>query len=166
MIIVIVGGCAAFFARRKDSSAASDSVADQPQETTDTASTTASAPAPTSTTPVYNVDTCLSLFTLSAPSAPTTYPCGPCTPAFQAIPNDLATSSGNTTGVGAALQFCALQAIFAGTSGATTGKRAGVLDGWMENVNPCSGWDGVTCDKAGRITELYVSSRNICLSLY
>jgi hypothetical protein len=157
----VIGLCAGLLTRKSSSSESTES--DDNRDATLTSaspSTSASSAAPTSST--YTLSTCLSLFALSAPSAPTAYPCDQCLPMLNTGENDYLASandgtgpSGNSTGVGAAVQFCALQSIFANTQG--TGKRrkrAGVLDGWMGNTNPCSGWSGVTCDGKARVRSL------------
>jgi hypothetical protein len=74
---------------------------------------------------------------------------------FAPSKNGNAGTSGNSTGIGAAVQFCGLQSIFANTDGVEPSrKRAGVLEGWMQNTNPCSGWSGIICDDKSRVKSL------------
>ena len=126
--------------------------------TTDTESTSSfsqSAYPTLSTTPSRTLQTCLDLFTTSTPTAPLSYPCSDCVPLLSSTQNDYAYSlnNGNTTGVGAALQFCALSDIFRATGGNGLAEN-----GWMKDGSPCS-WSGITCDARGRLTELSVTPK-------
>jgi hypothetical protein len=33
--------------------------------------------------------------------------------------------------------------------------------GWLQNCNPCRGWNGVVCSGAGRVTQLLLTNRNL-----
>ena len=79
---------------------------------------------------------CLADFSTSTPQS---YPCGTCTPALVTQPNDF-TTVGNMTGVGEALQLCALMDIL------------GVSDisGWGKGMDVCK-WEGIGCDARGRV---------------
>lgn len=150
----VVGLCVGLITRRNDPGEAEETSNNQ---NTATGTSASAAPTATPTSTTYTLSTCLSLFALSAPSAPRTYPCDQCLPILKTAENDFngAGSSGNSTGVGAAVQFCGLQSIFVNTDGTDpSGKRAGVLEGWMQNTNPCSGWSGITCDEKLRIRSL------------
>jgi hypothetical protein len=65
-----------------------------------------------------------------------------------ATQNDYETAlvAGNSTNVGAALQFCALMDVY---------RAAPVLEGqgWAKEGGVC-GWQGVRCDDRGRVTDL------------
>ncbi|ORY31636.1 hypothetical protein BCR39DRAFT_87556 [Naematelia encephala] len=104
-----------------------------------------SAPTPASSTS-RGLTTCLDEFS-SASTSPTTYPCADCVPLLTSTTNDYlsALDDANATGVGAALQFCALMDVKLASTG---------LDTWGKDSSPCEGWDGVTCDERGRVTEL------------
>lgn len=111
----------------------------------------------------YTLASCLDDFAKSAPSSPLSYPCSSCTPLLTKTISDFANNQANT-GVGAALQFCALQSLFTATMGSSVSEKAAVaavdvgsssvLSGWMSNASPCNGWSGVNCDSLGRITGL------------
>jgi hypothetical protein len=147
---IIIGVCVAILTRTRsvpDPSSSSDS----DSSSTGTSSTPAAA-APTSST--YTLSNCLGLFSLTAPTAPSAFPCDQCLPPLDTAPNDFLSNSGNVSGVGAVVQFCALQSIWLNTVGSGGGKRGETLQGWMGNTNPCSGWSGVGCDEKSRVNSL------------
>jgi hypothetical protein len=154
----VIGLCLGLLTRKNHAEDAQESARTRAITTTGTSSSAA----PTATSTSYTLATCLSLFALSAPSAPRTYPCDQCLSILKTADNDFdpngdgaAGSSGNSTGVGAAVQFCGLQSIFVNTDGVEPSrKRAGVLEGWMQNTNPCSGWSGIICDEKSRVRSL------------
>jgi hypothetical protein len=108
-----------------------------------------SYPSP-SAIPSRTLKTCLQLFSSSAPTSPLSYPCSDCVPLLSSTANDYNAplSDGNATGVGAALQFCAMNDVFRDTNSNVLQEN-----GWMKDGSPCT-WSGVTCDARGRITEL------------
>lgn len=101
--------------------------------------------------PSQAVKDCLSQFKLNAPSNPSSYPCGTCTPVLQTIPNDLSPTAKKTdiAGQGTILQFCALSDIVSATANQTLQNV-----GWLKNVDFCGSWSGIQCDTAGRVTSL------------
>lgn len=107
------------------------------------ASGTTSAPAPTSTS--RTLQSCLDNF-LSPNSG---YSCSDCTSLLLGTTNDFTTPlvNGNSTGVGAALQYCTLLDVV------SAGNRTGFEGlGWT-GKGSCT-WSGVKCDARGRVTEL------------
>jgi hypothetical protein len=121
-----------------------------PNATTSRAPTpTSAAPSATSTAPSADLLNCLSQFKLAA-AQPTSYPCSTCAPILSAVPNDLspATKNPQTTGQGAALQFCALSDVVAATSNNSLQSV-----GWLKNTDFCS-WNGISCDSSGRATAM------------
>lgn len=161
---VVVGVCVSLLANRHGSERSSndqDKSADLTGNSTPS-STSSAAKATSSAALTYNLATCLEMFTLSASSSPSTYPCALCVGPLSTAANDFAVSSNSSTdviGVGSALQFCALQTIFKNTDGASTDEKATsskaiVLSGWMRDTNVCAGWTGIKCDSQGRIISL------------
>lgn len=157
---IIVGVCVSLLANRH-STAQPPSEKDTSPAPSISASNTVSATAPATSTAAsttYNLDTCLELFTLSAPTSPLTYPCGQCTGPLSAVPNDFVgngSSDKDIKNVGSVLQFCGLQSIFKNTEGASSNTSAStVLSGWMRDTNVCAGWSGLRCDPKGRVTSL------------
>lgn len=161
---VVVGVCVSLLANRHgnkssfiDIDKSADSTGDATPSSTSSAARTTSSSATT-----YNVATCLEMFTLSASSSPSTYPCTQCVGSLLTATNDFTingTSSTDVTGVGSALQFCALQTIFKNTDGVSTDEKAtsskaNVLSGWMKDTDVCAGWTGIKCDNQGRIVSL------------
>lgn len=117
----------------------------------DNTTLTASAPsaAPTGDSPSQALTACLARYadpTLS----PLSYPCADCVALLQQQANDYAAPlvNGNSTGVGGALQLCALVAIYQGTSDSSGLKS----QGWGKG-SVCS-WEGVSCDDRGRVSSL------------
>lgn len=145
-----IGLCATFLTKSSDRKADFTIAGTNGTETTPTSITEASAYPTPSTAPSRTLTTCLELFATSAPTSPLSYPCSDCVPLLTSTTNDYSypLSNGNSTGVGAALQFCALNDVFRGTS--SNGLHE---DGWMLDGSPCS-WEGITCDDRGRVTEL------------
>ncbi|KAJ9123272.1 hypothetical protein QFC22_001470 [Naganishia vaughanmartiniae] len=171
----IVGVCVSLL-RNRDSTS---QTAESSKEVTTTLSlaegasrTTSSSAAAASTSSVtYNLDTCLELFTLSAASSPSTYPCSQCLSPLSSVINDFApnvtSDKKSIPGVGSALQFCALQAIYKTTEGVNSGNvtASSVLSGWMKDTGVCTGWTGVECDSQGRIIALSLVYPNVPKSI-
>ncbi|KAI5455372.1 hypothetical protein NCC49_000186 [Naganishia albida] len=161
---VIVGVCVSLLANRSSNlSPSSEKVS---SAVPSNASTTVSAAAPASTPSVsttYNLDTCLDLFTVSAPASPLMYPCGQCSAPLSAVPNDFAGNGTSAKAVGSVLQFCALQSIFKNTEGTASGSTStsDVLSGWMRDTNVCAGWSGIRCDPRGRVVSLSLVYPNV-----
>jgi hypothetical protein len=125
----------------------SDSESNPTTVLTTPSTTTPTLPAPTATDAPANLKSCLEQYSTSA-SSPTSYPCSECVPLLVSTINDFETPlvGGNSTNVGAALQFCALMDVY---------RAAPALDsqGWAKEGGVC-GWNGVKCDERGRVTEL------------
>jgi hypothetical protein len=100
--------------------------------------------APTSTS--RTLQTCLDNFASTSASP---YPCADCTPLLLGAPNDYNTPlvNGNSTGVGAALQYCTIMDVQG--AGDMTAFEA---IGWVGKAT--CGWSGIKCDSRGRVTEL------------
>ncbi|KAI9633745.1 uncharacterized protein MKK02DRAFT_38401 [Dioszegia hungarica] len=114
-------------------------------------SATTAAPAPSSTS--RTLQTCLDLYTSSS-TAP--YPCSDCTPLLLGTTNDFTTPlvNGNSTGIGAALQYCTLMDVVA------AGNRSGFEAlGWT-GKGAC-GWKGINCDPRGRVTDISLTYPNV-----
>lgn len=146
LIALTVGLCISLLAKSHEHSSS-------PANGVETASTSDSLPsaAPTpSTAPSRTLSTCLDLFATSAPTSPLSFPCNDCVPLMRSTTNDYSypLNNGNASGVGAALQFCALSDVYRSTSSNGLHEK-----GWMLDASPCS-WDGITCDDRGRVTEL------------
>lgn len=157
---VTIGVCVSQFTGDKSQEASSSDPSATGASTTGataSGSDTASAPSPSSTAVAYTLASCLDMYAKSSPSAPLTYPCDACLPFLRNATNDFI--SGSSSGVGSALQFCALQSLHAST------KDADGLTGWMTNASPCNGWSGVTCDDLGRINGLTLIYPSVPTSL-
>ncbi|CAK9787394.1 L domain-like protein [Cutaneotrichosporon oleaginosum] len=76
------------------------------------------------------------------------YTCDACVASLADRPNDFL-SDGAPTGVGAMRQYCALMDVLFTSSVQRlhTGK-------WGADMAPCDGWQGVQCDRRGRITAV------------
>lgn len=114
----------------------------EPPTTSGEAPTRQGAPVPT------EVNDCLALFNSQSVGARNgvLYPCSVCVPILERKPNDFLT--GNSTGVGQVLQFCALaDLLFASPVSMLHGAGWGV-------GSPCVNWTGVACDERGRVTSL------------
>jgi hypothetical protein len=85
---------------------------------------------------------CLSLFTLTAPSAPLSFPCAPCT---SSILSHTTPSLAEKT----VLQFCALQSIYH----SLPSSNSSLDSGWMKSTNVCA-YGGVVCDSQGRVSRV------------
>lgn len=149
-----IGLCTTLLARSSKSSSSSSSPvtngtigSDKP---TFSDQTPASAYPSPSTVPSRTLSTCLDLFASSALTSPLSYPCSDCVPLLLSTVNDYTEplANGNSTGVGAILQFCALNDVFRSTN--SNGLHE---NGWMRDGSPCT-WSGVTCDDRGRVTAL------------
>lgn len=110
-------------------------------------STTSNAPDPTATS--QSLLTCLQTFQSTTPTSPSSYPCSDCVPLFTATSNDYLSPlvNANSTGVGAALQFCALMDVYRAAENGTLGSE------WGSNASPCD-WQGIICDTRGRVTGM------------
>ena len=101
-----------------------------------------------------DAESCLSQYTLNAPSSPSGYPCSTCLSTLQAVPSSYTSNSANTQNTQAinnAIQFCGLRAIYetADSQGqATLGNGS-----WAQNINFCL-WTGVSCDSSGQVASL------------
>ena len=134
--------------RAEDDSSSESSDSDQSSTASDLASsTTPTLPAPTASDAPQNLRTCIEQYS-QASSDPTAYPCSECVPLLASTVNDFETPlvGGNSTNVGAALQFCALIDVYRATPG-----LQGV--GWAIDGGVC-GWSGIACDERGRVTQL------------
>jgi len=104
-------------------------------------------PAPTATDAPANLKSCLEQYSTSTYN-PISYPCSECVPLLVSTINDFETPlvGGNSTNVGASLQFCALMDIY---------RAAPALDaqGWAKEGGVC-GWNGIKCDPRGRVTDV------------
>jgi hypothetical protein len=77
------------------------------------------------------------------------FACSRCVPALATAPNDFtATSAADTTGVGAALQYCALMDIISAASEPQVLQKAG----WG-STSACE-WSGVVCDDRARVLSM------------
>jgi hypothetical protein len=143
---MIIGLCTSLLTRSSSSSSSStDSSA-----SSSSASGAASSPSASQSSAISSsLSTCLSKWS-SASASPTSYPCSDCVPVLSSTTNDYDTPlvNGNSTGVGAALQFCAMMDVYRSSNQTALGA-----DGWAKNASPC-GWKGATCDARGRITQL------------
>lgn len=150
---VAIGVLVSQFTGRKAAAPATSSDSDSNSDsnsTTESAtptSTDPTLPAPTATDAPQNLKSCLEQYT-QANSNPSSYPCSECVPLLVSTQNDFETAivGGNSTNVGAALQFCALMDIY---------RDAPILEGrgWGGEGGACS-WQGVRCDDRGRVVEL------------
>ncbi|RXK40806.1 hypothetical protein M231_01865 [Tremella mesenterica] len=161
---LIIGLCTSLLTRSSGSSTTSSTSSNSTSSSSSLSSsqsTTASPPTSTSTS--QTLTTCLQQFSSSAPTSPLSYSCSDCVPLLSSAQNDFTVPlvGGNSTGVGAALQFCALLDVYRGTQD-VSGLKTG---GWAGNASPCDGWSGVTCDSRGRITELTLKYPNVPTTL-
>lgn len=160
---ITVGACVSTLGHDKsdqNSDADSTGATATSDPTASTGTATVSSASPSSTAVAYTLASCLDLYAKSAPSAPLTYPCDACLPFLRNATNDFSSSSGSaSTGVGSALQFCALQSLHASV------KDTDGLTGWMNNASPCNGWSGITCDDLGRINGLTLIYPSVPTSL-
>ncbi|WVW86369.1 hypothetical protein I302_108414 [Kwoniella bestiolae CBS 10118] len=148
---LIIGLCTTLL--RKDSKSSSSSSSSNSTDTSSiTATSSAAIPTPTSS---ETLTSCLDQFRV-LPN-PSSYPCSDCVPILQSVTNDFSQPmvNGNATGVGSALQFCAVRDIHAKTA-----SKDGMAN-WMKDSSPCGGWNGVSCDSRGRITGLLLQYPNV-----
>ena len=149
-----IGLCTSLLTKKSGTSASSASATSSRSEAGQATLASVQGPAsayPTpSSAPSRTLSACLELFATSAPTSPLSYPCSDCVPLLSSADNDYFNplSNGNSTGVGAALQFCAVNDIFRATEG--NGLHE---DGWMKDGSPCT-WSGIKCDDRGRVTQL------------
>jgi hypothetical protein len=138
------------------SSSSSASPTSSSQSSGGTPSSSAQPSIPTDSS--QTLASCLSQFSSSAPTNPLSYPCSDCVPLLQSTSNDYLSplSNANSTGVGAALQFCTLREVLelTGTKGNGSVESSLRDGGWGRDASPCGGWQGVSCDERGRITTL------------
>jgi hypothetical protein len=97
--------------------------------------------------------TCTSLFALTAPSDPLSFPCTTC---FSSIIS-LTPSTLRTLEQAQVVQFCALKDVYDARSSNST---LGASEGWMVNTAVC-GYGSVTCDANGRVQELSLVDPNV-----
>ncbi|CAD6589231.1 MAG: hypothetical protein TREMPRED_005302, partial [Tremellales sp. Tagirdzhanova-0007] len=159
-----VGLCTSILTRSSSSKPAVSSASSSSTTTTSPLSTSTAFPAVASaSTSSQSLTTCLNLFSSSASIFPLAYPCSDCTPILTSTNNDFTTPliDGNSTGVGAALQFCTLMDLYR-----ASGNGSGLAsEGWAKNASPCQGWSGISCDSDGRITELQMQYPNVPVQL-
>ncbi|WVR09611.1 hypothetical protein IAU60_006683 [Kwoniella sp. DSM 27419] len=143
---LIIALCSSLLTRNNDKGTTNEPSSD----TAGSTSPASSAPTPKPTAS-QTLATCLNLFQASAPGSPSSYPCSDCVPVLASTANDFASplSGGNSTGVGSALQFCALMDIAKGAISHGEG-----LKGWGKDASPCGGWAGLSCDARGRVTTV------------
>jgi len=150
--VLTIGLCTSLLARnaRNSSSPSATSDGSGPNAPTYSDQTPASSYPSPSAVPSRTLTTCLELFATSATTSPLSYPCSDCVPLLSSATNDysLPLSNANSTGVGAALQFCALNDVFRDTNSNGLQEK-----GWMKDGSPCT-WSGVTCDERGRVMTL------------
>ncbi|WVF67301.1 hypothetical protein IAT40_002052 [Kwoniella sp. CBS 6097] len=149
---LIIGLCTTLLRKGSDKDSSSSSSSSSTGSSDPDSTSTSSAASPTSTSS-ETLTSCLNLFSNSAPNSPPSYPCADCVPLLASTANDFASplNNGNSTGVGSALQFCALMDMFKKTP-----SPSGGMKGWGADSSPCGGWNGVTCDTRGRITEVRI----------
>ncbi|OCF77612.1 hypothetical protein I204_01604 [Kwoniella mangroviensis CBS 8886] len=147
---LIIGLCTTLL--RKDSKSSSSSSSSNSTDTSTTATTSAAVPTSTSS---ETLTSCLDQFRVLP--TPSSYPCSDCVPILSSVTNDFsqAVVNGNATGVGSALQFCALRDIYQKTA-----SKDGLTD-WLKDASPCGGWSGISCDSRGRITGLLLQYPNV-----
>lgn len=149
-----IGLCTSLLTKKSNksvsSATATASSSDGSQATLASVQGPASTYSTPSSAPSRTLSTCLELFATSASTSPLSYPCSDCVPLLSSTDNDyfIPLSSGNSTGVGAALQFCAVNDIFRATEGNGLHEA-----GWMKDGSPCT-WSGIKCDDRGRVTQL------------
>ena len=135
----------------------------QPSTST-TTTTTTTAPVNASDSSVLSADaqSCLSQFSLNAPSSPQSYPCSSCLSVLQDVPSSFASSNTqDAQQLVSAVQFCGLRSIFeTANSDGQTGLSNG---GWVKDVRFCA-WSGVHCDGFGRVSSMCVFS--VLLSVF
>ncbi|KAK8853406.1 hypothetical protein IAR55_004112 [Kwoniella newhampshirensis] len=159
LVALTVGLCTALLTRsssKSDKSAISSNTTES-SSSSPSATGSASSSSPSSTVSTsQTLTTCLKQFSDSAPTSPSSYPCSDCVPLLTSTTNDFSEPvvNGNSTGVGSALQFCALMDVLKKTEG-------NGLSGWGEDASPCGGWSGVSCDSRGRITSLTLQYPNV-----
>lgn len=78
----------------------------------------------------------------------TKFDCGFCFDALATLPNDYVNATSGVKGVGQALQYCTLMELHHRIEDDKN------LAMWGESQSPCEDWQGVGCDKQGRVTIL------------
>ena len=109
------------------------------------AASSSAAPPP----PVIDLVSCLADF---PPKNATSY-CSTCNPFLTTATSDW-TTTGGTAGVGAALQWCGLRALYEATPAAES--AIGWFQGTSGAVGEICGWKGINCDQSARIIQLCV----------
>lgn len=108
------------------------------------AASSSAAPPP----PIINLASCLADF---PPSNATSF-CSTCNPFLMTATNDW-TTTGGTAGVGAAVQWCGLRALYEATP--TAQNALGWFQGANSEISEICGWNGITCDESARVIQLY-----------
>ncbi|KZV61948.1 hypothetical protein PENSPDRAFT_592161 [Peniophora sp. CONT] len=111
--------------------------------------TSASADAPSAwSTLTPEEQSCLTQYTLNAPSNPTLYPCAQCLPRVSSIKvND---SSIAQTAADATM-FCGVRSLWEDAD--ATGQAALQAVGWVQDVKFCA-WGGVQCNGSGQVSSI------------
>jgi hypothetical protein len=97
----------------------------------------------------FDANQCISQFSLSAPSDPSSYPCGSCLTSLSGASSNA--SAQDSQQVANALQFCALRAIL--DSADSNGQSSLKNGGWAADIKFCT-WQGVSCDGSGMVNSL------------
>ncbi|KAL7423949.1 Delta(24)-sterol C-methyltransferase [Cryptotrichosporon argae] len=142
LVGLVVGLCVSLISKSSSSTLVATSNSTSAASTLASSVTTSSAAAASTTS--ATLAACLSQF--ASTTTPSSFPCANCVSVLGTATNDyLAPDAGNATGVGAALQFCALRDVADAVDGGITG--------WGDSTSPC-GWSGITCDARGRVTAV------------
>jgi hypothetical protein len=97
---------------------------------------------------------CLNSYLNEAPSNPSGYSCQTCLPTLQGVSQDFMTSAENASdadNIQAAMQFCALKAIFDSVNSDGNTNLSNM--GWLKDIKTCN-WGGITCDGSGFVSIL------------
>ncbi|WVQ84764.1 hypothetical protein IAT38_006921 [Cryptococcus sp. DSM 104549] len=153
LVALTVGLCTTLLRKSNSSSSSLDTSNSTDTSASSTATSSASSPSSTSS---QTLTACLTQFASSAPSSPSSYPCSDCVPLLTSTTNDFSQPlvNGNSTGVGSALQFCAMIDVW------NKVESGDGMSKWGTNASPC-GWSGVSCDSRGRITGLSLQYPNV-----
>ncbi|WVQ74334.1 hypothetical protein IAR50_003933 [Cryptococcus sp. DSM 104548] len=151
LVALTIGLCTTLLRKKFSSTTTSSDAANSTASATSTSSASDA-----SSTSSQTLSACLDQFTSSAPSSPSSYPCSDCVSVLTSTTNDFSLSlvNGNSTGVGSALQFCAMMDVYNKVED-TKG-----MSKWGQDASPC-GWDGVGCDSRGRITTITLKYPNV-----
>ncbi|KAH8115291.1 L domain-like protein [Phellopilus nigrolimitatus] len=100
-------------------------------------------------------ESCLTQFSVNAPTNATGYPCATCLPLLQSIPGNFSSETDNDAQTLLnSVQFCGLQSLF-GSSGSTA-QTSLAGGGWVKDVKFCA-WSGVQCGNDGRVASLQLT---------